>query len=114
MKIPALARWRVTHVMYTEATSLPQRHLSRPARDLRGTKQQIARHDIGYPVFDPVASGAAGDHVQLIARMRNLRSIGWPSREADFQVAIDKHFCRAAQRPREKAAASNTGAACDS
>src|SRR3954463_5662962 len=38
--------------------------------------------------------------------MRNLRPIGWPSREADFQIAIDKHLRRAARRPRQRQSSS--------
>src|SRR4051794_25406887 len=75
------------------------RDILEPVRDLRGAKQQIAGADIDYLLFDPVAAGAAGHHVQFVPRMRNLRPVGWPSREADLQIAIDKHLSRAARRP---------------
>src|SRR3954468_24862199 len=73
------------------------RDILEPVRYLRGTEQQIAGADIVYPVLDPVATGAAGDDVQFVAWVRNLRPIGWPGREADLQIAIDKHLSRAAR-----------------
>src|SRR4051812_16016294 len=78
------------------------RDVLEPVRDLRGTKKQIAGADIGYLVFDPIAAGAAGDHVQFIARMRDLRSVSWLRREADLQIAIDKYLSRAARRSRQR------------
>ena len=80
-------------------------------RDLRGTKQQITGADIGHLVFNPVASGAAGDHVQFVAWMGNLRTVGGTSREADFQItSINTSAERPGVRGSARAAASDRGA----